>query len=789
MPLVTFDRQQVFMVFIIMMIFFNVQSTRDEAGETRERAVLQTYKDLLEASKQQLFLSSYDTGYGNLTGLKLSYDDSVAHRNILRWPFRQYGPDHPWRERQQDLLLPDSVSDRVRLFWGTAEAVEGEKAYLLNISGAAYGEFDVVPHATPLQPVPMPLPRYLREYYNYYRHEKYEEEKERYEDDPESNAPPQEYLDSPQKVGNITAYTHGAVDVRIQSLAEVYPDLNVAQLGLGVHDGASVVRLTVTLKDRPEIDVNQFDMFAVYFERTGALVGVTKSAKFMGNHALPHFAMADANFARAKVLMSRLLNITDIQADIMLDDVTASVQQAQLLCELVSYVQLLRTDYTRDELLAIDTELTRPQGLPLPKTIPRIEVAQALMYLPDCGLVFEKTPAVELSGKRTEVLVSQLRHVLLGVMVLVMLEINLFVRLTKQCQTPSHLSNISTFGLGLFGSFDLLMCTSVLFFMRFSELFLLCSGTFILYSLLAFFLQVRFLMTIEATQANERATTWWEILRGARDSDLGESQDLEAQTDGTAAQVADTAPPQQAQLTEESGNLVGYFVQSLFVAFILMYLVFSAMTWRVSARGVFEYVFLLGINSFWIPQFLRNTLKNRRRTLPWEFVFGASLVRLIPVVYICLNPGNPFRHAYDPKLVLTLTAWFLAQILLLYLQSVLGARFWVNDRWLPEQHNYHPLLTLKELETGFASDVIASLQPVPGDEHSSMCEIDCAICTFKLTFPIVGSEDAKDKRAYEKQMKTVMVTPCHHIFHSTCLEDWMTYKLQCPICRSALPPL
>lgn len=34
-----------------------------------------------------------------------------------------------------------------------------------------------------------------------------------------------------------------------------------------------------------------------------------------------------------------------------------------------------------------------------------------------------------------------------------------------------------------------------------------------------------------------------------------------------------------------------------------------------------------------------------------------------------------------------------------------------------------------------------------------------------------------------------MVTPCRHIFHTGCLEGWMRYRLQCPICRDVLPPL
>jgi len=35
----------------------------------------------------------------------------------------------------------------------------------------------------------------------------------------------------------------------------------------------------------------------------------------------------------------------------------------------------------------------------------------------------------------------------------------------------------------------------------------------------------------------------------------------------------------------------------------------------------------------------------------------------------------------------------------------------------------------------------------------------------------------------------IMKTPCRHYFHEPCLKGWMDIKLECPFCRSALPPI
>ncbi|GEQ67206.1 hypothetical protein JCM33374_g870 [Metschnikowia sp. JCM 33374] len=794
--------RQTFLFLLLFIVFLQLPRGGVDESSEKNNLVLAQYKASLKQARSELAHGKYYSGYGNLTGLQLSYDDSVHQRNVSQWPFREYTPETPWTETQQHSLFPDYVSNKVRRFWATDRATQAGSAYMLNISSDLYGQFDIPADSRRLTPVSMPLPPYLNEYYNSYRQARYEEEKQRYEQDPENNSPPQEIPADLHKAGNITTYNSGALTVRIQPLQEVYPDLQVVRHGLDVYDDATLVYVNVEIADTPKTDRNDFGLFAVYFQDTGSLVGATRSAKFMGTQALPHFAMSETNFNRSQTLLTRLLNVADVDKDVTLDDVTTSVERAQSRCELAVFLQLSKTSYTKAELTFIDDELKLRQGLPLPKPLPKVEVANALLYSPDCGVVFEKKPDVPFGGIRAEVKLAQLRRTLLGVFLLTLVELGLFMRQAKATRTPSELSNISKLCIGLLSGYDSVVGVLMMSIMWVSDLYLICACNTVLSILLFYVFELRYFATIEASQSNERGISWWQILRGARTN--ADEPTTRAQPDanvtpnatpvapgepatGTPATPAPPANPTATVSGPSSGNVGSYFIFSLFLSFGIAMIILNAASWSVQAMRVFEYWFLLLINSYWIPQFLRNTLKNRSQSIRWEFVFGTSMVRLVPLMYLCLAQSNPFRHPRNPLLLVIVFSWIVTQIFLLYLQSVLGARFWLNSKWLPEQYNYHPVISIKDLEKGFSRDIIANLKTVP-DQEVSMYESDCAICMSTLKFPVLMKESA-NKKSYEHLMKDVMITPCYHSFHTECLEDWMIYKLQCPVCRTALPPV
>lgn len=204
----------------------------------------------------------------------------------------------------------------------------------------------------------------------------------------------------------------------------------------------------------------------------------------------------------------------------------------------------------------------------------------------------------------------------------------------------------------------------------------------------------------------------------------------------------------------------------------------------------------------WVPQIYRNVIRNCRRALKWKFVVGQSILRLAPLAYFWLDADNFLFARTEPHSFLVLSLWVWLQIFVLATQDIVGPRFCVPKDWTPDAWDYHPVLREDNVEAG-ALPIGLNPEDSPGHDHRRSSEerdkvrpgggvtrtIDCAICRELLEVPIVkaGEEDMSVTGVFARRM--YMVTPCRHIFHTDCLENWMKFRLQCPICREDLPPL
>ncbi|OAX81011.1 hypothetical protein ACJ72_04656 [Emergomyces africanus] len=305
-----------------------------------------------------------------------------------------------------------------------------------------------------------------------------------------------------------------------------------------------------------------------------------------------------------------------------------------------------------------------------------------------------------------------------------------------------------------------------------------------------------------------------------------------------------TTGPTATQGTSDSGtNDTGaMYSRFYFTLFCLLFFSSWSLFWPTRLTRMYGHAMSFLYLSFWIPQIYRNVMRNCRKALTWEFVVGQSLIRIFPFIYFYAIPGNVLFIKPGSLFTLSIVAWLWMQTVVLAGQDLLGPRFFVPLGWAPPAYDYHPIL--RDTSTTGSSEDIEAAGTLPigflrgeesnatpssskddnkpdnldgsnsnnnknddddnsnnnnhNDKDRKSRRFDCAICMQDIDVPVLtasssgtgvapssvteGAANLLSRRAY-------MVTPCRHIFHSTCLESWMRLRLQCPICRENLPPI
>jgi hypothetical protein len=172
---------------------------------------------------------------------------------------------------------------------------------------------------------------------------------------------------------------------------------------------------------------------------------------------------------------------------------------------------------------------------------------------------------------------------------------------------------------------------------------------------------------------------------------------------------------------------------------------------------------------FLVPQIAHNAIKGQKVKFNWQYLFLLGFLRIGIPIYVKSYDYSVFRYTPDPSFAIWYSVIVLFQILVIFLQSKVGPRFFVPSFLLPPKYNYFVKLNLDE----------------PGIE-----EENCSICLSSyLEENTVSSKDPLlDKKSKNRTIK-IMKTPCNHKYHEKCLKDWMEFKLECPFCRARLPPL
>jgi hypothetical protein len=488
----------------------------------------------------------------------------------------------------------------------------------------------------------------------------------------------------------------------------------------------------------------------------------------------------------------------------------------------------------------IEHELRYPSGAPSPE-IPPLRMS-TVIFSPDCGFILQSKgpphfPALDgnhLEGKKKEVYLYTSQSWMLVFATVIFGQLLLLKMQSKEASTPSTIGRVSIATLAM-----MLMADGLLSFC----LALVCATAGAVFSsalittfasIMSFAITVRFIIAIYNVQEPERR----ERLRAqaaAQEASrprqaqtpatatpaptgnipiiIPSDQDVQAEidevTNAAAAVPRMTLPITNPQPTlgqpMRPSNFVTMYMRFVTTTILILFLSLAALSWPVPIRTAYANTLAFIYLSFWLPQIHRNVVRNCRKALLWKFVAGQSILRLLPFAYFYLKKDNILFTEPDWTAFAVLAGWVWVQILVLIAQGVLGPRYGLPRGWTEEAWDYHPVLSEDNVEAGGMPIGLVRVPGSPttgrsgtaGDEdddagrkrsHDGVRSVDCAICMQVLEVPVVAS-GVDHGVAGILARRLYMVTPCRHVFHSACLEGWMRFRLQCPICRENLPPL
>ncbi len=216
--------------------------------------------------------------------------------------------------------------------------------------------------------------------------------------------------------------------------------------------------------------------------------------------------------------------------------------------------------------------------------------------------------------------------------------------------------------------------------------------------------------------------------------------------------------------------------------------VLSHSTILVSFYFCLEYtdkpVLFLGWTLALLPQFIKNFFCGNRFLMPMRNITGLYVTLIVFALYqhffkynfFYVHMNNRFDEYYAFKII---ASTLLFVFLLMWQETCSPHMLFSKLRSTGNQHNY-----------------LKSLDEIREEKKIDLSETDCIICLLTLETPVESNDWEKlleneqmVEYIKENKNKEIMVTPCEHYYHTSCMMAWMVMKMECPCCRQKLPSL
>ena len=220
----------------------------------------------------------------------------------------------------------------------------------------------------------------------------------------------------------------------------------------------------------------------------------------------------------------------------------------------------------------------------------------------------------------------------------------------------------------------------------------------------------------------------------------------------------------------------------LSVYILLIFTMASLKIWY----SFFIMTFLLFLGT-WLGQIIYSAKKGTKPSMPHSYIFFVTIFKSFVPIYLKCYPNSIFSFKPNYLKVIILDSVLYIEAIILSCQKLFGPKFFLTKKFKQSKFDYYK-------------------QEKDIDEKSKNQE--CVICLENIG-KITQIEEEKnvnnnnEKFDLEKYIQNLvkkyknrnrnkgpfMLTPCHHLFHSKCLEMWLEQKNECPYCRQKIPPL
>ena len=208
-------------------------------------------------------------------------------------------------------------------------------------------------------------------------------------------------------------------------------------------------------------------------------------------------------------------------------------------------------------------------------------------------------------------------------------------------------------------------------------------------------------------------------------------------------------------------------------------------------------IYIIVYSCTWIFQIIYSIKYNTRPSFPFLYIINSSLYRIFEPIYINTYSNNIYGIKPNYIKLIAIIVIILLEEFILIVQKIYGA-----NSIIPK--------CLKHSKFNYYTDTINIEEHITRNKECPICLENLSELNEEANIEIIDNSDYNKSRilkfcnssiilyikAYmdkifsdKHKRKNYMITPCDHIFHSKCLEEWMKIKYICPYCKSQIPEI